>query len=66
MTPSPRFKSCPRYQDKGRGLDEFRALLSSSEQTNHRTTDTFSNQRDEVVGTHSFTLFRYKPAGGDA
>ncbi len=30
------------------------------------TTDTFRNQRGEVVGTHSFTLFRYKPAGGDA
>jgi len=30
------------------------------------TTDTFRNQRGEVVGTHSFTLFRYKPAGGEA
>ena len=30
------------------------------------TTDTFRNQRDEVVGTHSFTLFRYRPAGEDA
>ena len=30
------------------------------------TTDTFRNQRDELVGTHSFTLFRYKPAEGEA
>lgn len=30
------------------------------------TTDTFRNQRDEVVGTHSFTLFRYQPSGGEA
>ena len=30
------------------------------------TTDTFRNQRGEVVGTHSCTLFRYKPAGGEA
>ena len=30
------------------------------------TTDTFRNQRDELVGIHSFTLFRYKPAGGEA
>ena len=30
------------------------------------TTDTFRNQRDEVVGIHSFTLFRYKPSGGVA
>lgn len=26
------------------------------------TKDTFYNQRGEVVGTHSFTLFRYAPA----
>lgn len=30
------------------------------------TVDTFRNQDGEVVGTHSFTLFRYRPAGGDA
>lgn len=30
------------------------------------TTDTFRNQRDELVGTHSFTLFRYEPKGGEA
>lgn len=26
------------------------------------TTETFRNQRGEVVGTHSFTLFMYRPA----
>ena len=30
------------------------------------TTDTFRNQRGELVGIHSFTLFRYKPAEGEA
>ena len=29
------------------------------------TLDTFRNQRGELVGTHSFTLFMYRPAGGD-
>lgn len=28
------------------------------------TVDTFRNQRGEVVGTHAFTLFVYKPATG--
>ncbi|MEX0799920.1 MAG: MaoC family dehydratase N-terminal domain-containing protein [Dehalococcoidia bacterium] len=28
------------------------------------TTDTFRNQREEVVGTHSFVLFMYRPAEG--
>jgi hypothetical protein len=27
------------------------------------TLDTFRNQRGEVVGTHTFTLFTYRPAG---
>ena len=30
------------------------------------TTDTFRNQRGEVVGTHDFTLFRYRPSGDAA
>jgi len=30
------------------------------------TTDTFRDQKGEVVGTHSFTLFRYKPAAQSA
>ena len=30
------------------------------------TTDTFRDQAGEVVGTNSFTLFRYRPAGGGA
>jgi hypothetical protein len=28
--------------------------------------DTFRNQFGQVVGTHTFTLFTYRPAGGDA
>ena len=27
------------------------------------TKDTFRNQNGEIVGTHSFTLFRYRPSG---
>jgi acyl dehydratase len=27
--------------------------------------DTFRNQLDEIVGTHSFTFFIYRPAAGD-
>ncbi len=27
------------------------------------TKDTYRNQNGEIVGTHSFTLFRYRPAG---
>ncbi|MCH7699373.1 MAG: MaoC family dehydratase N-terminal domain-containing protein [Chloroflexi bacterium] len=30
------------------------------------TVDTFRNQNGDIVGTHSFTLFRYRPSGGDA
>ena len=30
------------------------------------TIDTFRNQDGDIVGTHSFTLFRYRPSGGDA
>ena len=30
------------------------------------TTDMFRDQNNEVVGTHNFTVFRYRPAGTDA
>lgn len=30
------------------------------------TVDTFRNQDGDIVGTHSFTLFRYRPSGGEA
>jgi acyl dehydratase len=30
------------------------------------TKDTYRNQNGEIVGTHSFTLFRYRPGGESA
>jgi acyl dehydratase len=30
------------------------------------TVETFRNQHGQVVGTHTFTLFTYRPAGGSA
>jgi acyl dehydratase len=30
------------------------------------TVETYRNQHGQVVGTHTFTLFNYRPAGGDA